>query len=332
MAEWSKVSEVEENPELIWSDKQRRILSEGKHFKVQVGQDAPHIQAQDWYRGDHINFWPSKTNLSESNAVYDYLLKGFVPEAPFIKKTDHITAFGSCFAHYIRIRLNELGYPTYLPTQKQLPIVHMPEGLNTTFALVQQFEWAWENKYVPEGLWLDAEKNYFTPTEDTRLETRQIFDSTNVFILTIGLSEIWFDKNTSEVFWRGVPLDKFDSSKHGFRVSTVDENVANLRKICFLIRKYRPDATIILTLSPVPLFATFRDIPCTAASSVSKAILRTAIDVVYQEYKADGNFFYWPAYEIVKEFNNSYDLDNRHVSEDTRTIILENFEKYFLLP
>ncbi|SIR27762.1 GSCFA family protein, partial [Rhizobium sp. RU35A] len=50
--------------------------------------------------------------------------------------------------------------------------------------------------------------------------TRQIIHATDVFIITLGLSEIWYDKRSGDALWRAVPADLFDEEIHGFRVST----------------------------------------------------------------------------------------------------------------
>ena len=55
-------------------------------------------EAHEWFRGDHTNFMPSRTNLFEKDAIENYVLKGWLPEKPFISKAHYITPFGSCFA------------------------------------------------------------------------------------------------------------------------------------------------------------------------------------------------------------------------------------------
>ena len=88
-------------------------------------------------------------------------------------------------------------------------------------------------------------------------------------------------------------------------MSSVGENVANLREIVRLIRKHVPRAAIVFTLSPVPLSAdcllhqvplsadcllhqvplaaTFRGVSCVTANAASKAILRVAVDELMRE-------------------------------------------------
>ena len=65
-----------------------------------------------------------------------------------------------------------------------------------------------------------------------------------------------------------------------------------------LVRQVNPNAPIVITLSPVPLEATFRDISCMTADSVSKSVLRVAIDQVMGEHRP--NVCYWPSFEIVR--------------------------------
>ena len=45
------------------------------------------------------------------------------------------------------------------------------------------------------------------------------------------------------------------------------------------MRKHVPHASVVLTLSPVPLAATFRGVSCVTANAASKATLRAAVDV-----------------------------------------------------
>jgi len=58
-----------------------------------------------------------------------------------------------------------------------------------------------------------------------------LFDNTNVFIITLGLSEIWYDKKTGDVFWRSVSKQSFNPDRHGFRVCTFSETKRNIEEI-----------------------------------------------------------------------------------------------------
>jgi hypothetical protein len=194
-----------------------------------------------------------------------------------------------------------------------------------SFVIRQQFEWAWERKTFDDALWRGYDKEVYGYSEDVRQQTQALFDSTDVFILTFGLSEVWYDAETANVFWRTVPKHHYDPERHLFRVSTVEENRENIEAIYKLIRKYRPNAKIILTLSPVPLIATFRGNSCITANSVS--VLRVAIDEVAQKHRDAGFLHYWPSYELVIDiFRLPFKSDRRHISDAVLDFIMTQFE------
>jgi hypothetical protein len=287
-----------------------------------------------WYRGPHTNFIPSKAQLREPDAVDRFILHGWTPEAPFIDKASRITAFGSCFAQHLTKYLHDTGY-NVLGKHLNLSshIIHFGEGMVNTFAIRQQLEWALEDKEFSENLWFGEHKEIALVDPRIKAETKEILSTTEVFVITLGLSEIWYDKKSGEAFWRAIPSHVFDPSRHGFRISSCEENHANLVRIRDLIRATRPGAKIIFTLSPVPLMATFRPISCLTASSVSKAILRVAVDQLMRDCSGDRDLFYFPSYEIVKElFVDPYEADNRHPTPEIVEFIMKTFERHYCFP
>jgi hypothetical protein len=105
----------------------------------------------------------------------------------------------------------------------------------------------------------------------------------------------------------------------------------NLELIYNRVRKYRPEASLIFTLSPVPLVATFRPVSCITANSVSKAILRVAVDEFMREHE-DKNLYYFPSYEIVRDFyrEDAFKDDLRHVRPEVVQTIMKTFHRAFL--
>jgi len=308
-------------------DGKPNVMNDDLVYKI--GEDGKRTTAKEWFRGETMNFIPSKLNLTEEGAIEKYVLHGWLPEAPLIGPGTNVTAFGSCFAQYIRKHLKGRSILTHdIEDHQPLPIINNGEAISTTFAILQQFKWAWENAHF-DGLWHDKGVNLITPTEEMRLATKTIFDKTDVFILTLGLSEVWYDKRTWNVFWRTIPKENYDPLIHGFRVSTVEENRGNLVKVVRLVQKYNPNAKIIFTLSPVPLNATFRPVSCITANSVSKAILRASVDEVMRMNQT--GVYYWPAYEIVTSFfADSYREDNRHPKDEVIQFILDTFSKHYV--
>ena len=284
-----------------------------------------------WYRGENTNFIPSKAELREPDAVERFLLHGWLPISPFITKASRITSFGSCFALYLTEHLHAAGYNVlgkHLDLHSH--IIRFGEGIVNTFAIRQQLEWALDGKEMPDNLWYGPNKEVALVDPAIRAETKQIIESTDVFVFTLGLSEIWYDKVSGEAFWRAIPKDMFDETRHGFRVSSCEENFDNLARIRALIRARRPAAKIVFTLSPMPLMATFRPVSCLTASSVSKAILRVAIDQLMRDHSGDTDLFYFPSYEIVRDFfTDPFEDDNRHPKPETIRFVMNTFERHY---
>ena len=284
-----------------------------------------------WYRGKHTNFIASKAELRAPDAVDKFILQGWLPKAPFLGKRTPITAFGSCFAAHLTRYLTERGYNVFgRDLDRQAHIVRFGEGMVNSFAIRQQFEWALGEREFPENLWFGPNKEIAAVDPRIRASTREIIRATEVFVITLGLSEIWYDKESGDAFWRAIPAALFDERRHGFRLSTVAENHANLVAIVELARKLRPDAKVVFTLSPIPLVATFRPVSCLTANAVSKGVLRVAVDQLMQERAGDERLYYFPSYEIVNElFVDPREEDNRHIKPEVVAFIMETFCRHY---
>lgn len=278
-----------------------------------------------WYRGASTNFIPSKKMLDADSAFKRFIIKGYEPPEAFIDKSTVVTAFGSCFAQNISKWLLANGY-NVLGKKLNLNshIIRFGEGLVNTFAILEQLEWAFENKSLDEGLWFGENKEIVLPDEEVQQQTKELLIKTEALIITVGLSEVWFDKVSGRAFWRSIPAENFNSERHGFRLTSVAENLESLEKIIMLRDKYMPDCNIVFTLSPIPLMATFRDINCISANTVSKSILRIALDdLISQKHE---KVYYYPAYELVKEvYPDPFDADNRH----PKKVYIENIMQLF---
>ncbi len=267
--------------------------------------------------------------MASVDAVEDWVIDGWRPQEFQIDETSRITAFGSCFAEHISNWLAKRNYSILTKnTDSKAYVVTCGEGMVNSFVIRQQFEWAFEGKVFEENLWHGYDANSFGYDEEVRQQTASIFNNTDVFILTFGLSEVWYDEVTGGVFWRSIPMEKYDASRHKFRVSSVEENRENILEIYRLIRKHRPGAKIIVTLSPVPLIATFRPVSCISANSVSKSVLRVAIDEALRTVVDEGIMHYWPSYEIITDvFRSPFKPDRRHLPRAVLDFVMMQFEQ-----
>jgi hypothetical protein len=134
------------------------------------------------------------------------------------------------------------------------------------------------------------------------------------------------------VFWRVPPKDRIDPTRHKFRVATFAETLDNIRAIHRLIRKYRPQAKLLLTVSPIPLAATFRDVSAISANAASKAIIRAAVDEFFR-LDQPNETLYFPSYDAVTyAFNNHWGRDRRHLQPHVLLFMMTMFEHYYCSP
>jgi hypothetical protein len=257
----------------------------------------------------------------------DHILPGHAPTAPLLTPDATVVTLGSCFAQELRTVLER--------AQFLAANFWIPSGLNNTFAIADFVSWCVRGEGTRRAYRYDRAEDgsieEWTPNEEREAYLEQ-FRRAGAFVFTLGLAEVWVDRETGAVFWRGVPEHIFEESRHEFRLSTVEENAANVVEIIELVRSVNADAPIVVTLSPVPLRATFRDISCITADCVSKSVLRVAIDTALAE--ARPNVYYWPAFELVKwagaELDwRAYGGDARHVQRYLVYAIIDAFVESF---
>jgi hypothetical protein len=294
-----------------------------------------HLYLHSWHATD-ANYYPADRLLFEQDlphVVREYFTPGYAPAEPLLDIDDLVITLGSCFARELRAYLSDAGL---VSTRFRIP-----EGLNNTFAILDFFSWCVTGSETGRGFRHDrlstGEIREWQP-ESERDRYVGAFSQAGAFVLTCGLAEVWEDVETGGVFWRGIPQEIYDTNRHRSRLTTVEENRENLGQTIDLIRGVNEDAPVILTLSPVPLKATFRDVPCTSADCVSKSVLRVALDLLMAERRP--NVYYWPSFEIVRWAGAHLDWpaygfdDNKtlHVSRYLVGQIIQAFIEAFYVP
>ena len=281
-----------------------------------------------------VNMYPTESQISELNSVDKYIMEGLTPSKPFIKKSDNIITIGSCFTGNISTFLRHNGFNVPILNDEyngNVPTASFSDEVFNTFILRQLFTLLFDN---------DNEKNdeyEFVNQHNQKMSlsierTRQAFKKSNVFIITLGISEVWYNKKTGEVYKTAQSVGDYDPNIHDFRVTTVKENFDNLLYVIQLIRKYVKESSIIFTLSPVPLKATFRDVSCTVANTVSKSILRVALEDVLSKFSNEENIHYFPAYELITDFlPKPFEADRRYIGGDTVNFVMTLFANHYLL-
>lgn len=272
------------------------------------------------------------------------------PAAPRITRATPIASIGSCFAREIKVWLKENGY-------RFVETAHGPctesgsaryDRVYNTFTLRQEIErafgrfdpqetcWHFEENgaerlldpYRKQVAWESREEMQCELAEH-RENVRRAFTEAEVAILTVGQAEIWYHKADGYVYPLVPPVEVFDPSRHGFRLSTYEENLANLERVFDLLAANNPRLHVIVSVSPVPLRATFRQMDAVVADTAGKAILRAAVDAFVAGHR--DRAVYFPAYELVRVVEpQPFKEDNRHVRREVIDRIMELFESWFV--
>jgi hypothetical protein len=248
----------------------------------------------NWHKSDVLSYPASHKNFENlQDTISQFCLNGHIPLKPCLHKDGNVVAIGSCFAAELRHFLNDVGLSS--------DSFWIPSGLNNSFALLDFFSWVITGEQTSKGYGYSKDEKGSLNDWEPELERetyKAALENATCFVFTLGLAEVWEDLNTGKVFWRGIPEQIFVENRHHFRLSTVSENASNILLMIELIRKINPMAPVVLTLSPVPLKATFSEHSCVTSDCVSKSTLRLAIHEVIG--KSLPNIHYWPSFEVVK--------------------------------
>ena len=296
---------------------------------------GPASWATHRWHSEQVTVYPESNDEFNNipKVIRAHFLTGHIPKAPVLSAADTIITLGSCFARELSYFLGRYGLSA--------SNIWIPSGLNNTFAIADFISWSVTGQETPRGYRYDR-------TDDGKIaewkpETeqhayREHFGKAGAFVFTLGLAEVWEDTETNQVFWRGVPEEIYDDKRHRFRLSTVEENMQNIRDIIETIRSVSANAPIVFTLSPVPLKATFRPQSCVSSDCVSKATLRVALDQVLED--KEPGVYYYPSFEIVKWLGcnipfatfGAEDGTSRHVSRSIVINILKEFVRAYFEP
>lgn len=246
-----------------------------------------------------------------------------------IGRKDKVATAGSCFAQHIARRLESAGF-NYLVTESAPQDCRDPaaEGYGTFTArfgniytvrqllqlaeraygrfepIIDAWELAGGAGYVdpfrpriggkpfasPEALRASREVHFAA--------VREMFETADVFVFTLGLTECWRSRKDHAVvpLPPGVVGAQLHADSYEPKNFTVVEVLNDLQLLLDLFQRVNRMVRIILTVSPVPLIATFEKEHVLAAATYSKAVLRAAAGEIA---KNNGHVAYFPSYEII---------------------------------
>ena len=247
-----------------------------------------------------------------------------------ITKSDKVATAGSCFAQHIARYLSKSGFNYYISeTGHPLLSAERKKQFNydmfsarygniyTSRQLVQLIDRAygdftpvddaWENA---EGRWFDPyrpniQPNGFESKQELLLDreahlrnVRDMFESLDVFVFTLGLTEVWINAEDGAAYpiCPGVSSGSFNEKKHLFMNISVDQVVEDMGYFFNKLASINEKARVILTVSPVPLMATAESRHVIQSNTLSKSVLRVAADTLEHKFS---QVSYFPSYEII---------------------------------
>jgi len=180
--------------------------------------------------------------------------------------------------------------------------------------------------FVSAGEVRDSAKNHLQYVRD-------VFTQCDWLVFTLGLTEGWRSKQDGAIYpvAPGVSGGEFDSAKYDFVNFTAQEVQADLELLIKKLQEVNRKAHILLTVSPVPLIATYEARHVWVSTTYSKAALRVAADAAERQFE---NVIYFPSYEIITSPANDgkyYKDDLRQVTELGVKHVMRMFSKHFVL-
>lgn len=246
-----------------------------------------------------------------------------------IEKDDLIATAGSCFAQHIARFLDRSGYNYFVPEAGHAMLsTDQREKYNygtfsarfgnlyTTRQLLQLFRRAYGEFAPVEDVWEEngrffdpfrpfiqpngfASKTEFYADREVHFAAiRRMVEELDVFVFTLGLTEGWRSKEDGAVFAisPGCGAGQHDSSKHEFVNFSVKESTDDLRLAIEFLKSKNPSAKVLLTVSPVPLIATYEPNHVLVSTTYSKSVLRVVAETLKNEIDCVD---YFPSYEII---------------------------------
>lgn len=276
-----------------------------------------------------------------------------VGDIPFtISRADKVATAGSCFAQHISKRIRSIGFQ-FLVTEHPVggaagdgeargfyDFSARFGNVYTARQLVQLFDRAYgyfspvdSHWSLPGNRCCDPFRPRIEPdgfasvealAEDRRghfAAVREMFEQLDVFVFTLGLTECWVSRLDGAAYpiAPGVAGGVFDPARHEFVNFGVSEVVADLQSFIRKLRLVNPGARVLLTVSPVPLVATYEPKHVLVSTTYSKSVLRVAADMVSRSCE---NVCYFPSFEII---TGNY-TRGRYFGPDLRSVTEEGVD------
>ena len=280
-----------------------------------------------------------------------------------IQKNEKVATAGSCFAQHIARTLAQSGFNYFVPEQpvdgvdgdeareRNYGVYSARYGNIYTVRQLLQLLQRVNGEFVPsDDVWARKDGRLVDPfrpqiepegfadhaalvasREEHFTAVRKMLNEMDIFVFTLGLTEGWQSRYDGAVFplAPAVAGGEMDFETYEF-VNFSAESIRNdLFQVIDRLRVVNPGCKIILTVSPVPLIATYEPRHALVATTYSKSVLRTVAD---EARRAFGHVEYFPSYEIITGHYNKgayFSEDLREVREEGVKHVMGVFMKHY---
>jgi len=287
------------------------------------------------YRTNQYNKWldtGDDPKSAQRRYSQDFFYANSTPKFR-LKRSDKFFAIGSCFARNIERELANqkitvLTEGTNIPPEFYSAERDARAAMNkfNIPSMIDEVERTFNSDFREEGRYINLGENaYFdmatsslkllslenhAQVRDAIRETTLRMVQADAIIITLGLVEAWFDRQ-SGLFLNTSPhpramqqenrrVRRKDDAGAPMRFVHMRSNFTFLRdkmhQLIHVISTHAPNAKIIVSISPVPLQATMTSDDVVMSSTLSKSLLR----VVAEDARASFEHVdYFPSYEMV---------------------------------
>ncbi len=298
----------------------------------------PGDRAWATYRGNTLARWPTR----ESPERLHPLASPVAPRSFQWRGDERVFCIGSCFARSIENALKERGYDI-LSIMKDLPRSpnrdRSDRGMFNKYnvaTILNELRWAFADgpayrhedvliappgdllvqDYQLAGPGYSEEPGFARAFREAFNARFQAIRDADVVVLTLGLSEVWLDRST-DLYLNTAPMEHLVAAYPGRYELHVFDHAQTLAALVeidrLLVAHLSPGFQLMVTVSPVPLWSTFRDQDVLTANTYSKAVLRSVVD---HFVAGRPHVTYFPSFEFATLSNPTTvwsDEDFRHV-------------------
>ncbi|MCJ9723947.1 GSCFA domain-containing protein [Agrobacterium sp. SHOUNA12C] len=240
-----------------------------------------------------------------------------------------VATAGSCFAQHISRQIQRIGFHYFIAekgehlsdaerSKRNFGVFSARYGnIYTARQLLQLFDEVFEGREPAEKAWLRKDGRFVDPyrpqiepdgyeSPEAVIEARHshlaavrsVFLDSDVLVFTLGLTESWRSKADGSVFplAPGVTAGLFDPNRYEFVNFTVEEVDRHLSLFLKKLKEVNPRVKVLLTVSPVPLVATYENRNVLVSTTYSKAVLRVVAEQMLSRFDW---IDYFPSYEII---------------------------------